>query len=349
MSSCSVVLPPSATPSYAELGELTTGSVKRVNGANRYDTSVAVSADAFPNADTVVLATGTAFPDALSAAPAATARSAPILLTTPTCAPASVISEVARLGADEVIVLGGANAVSDAAAALTPCPVVVPPSPVEVQQRKLNKLFAGLGTPPLDVDGVSGPVTRQRLCAARLALGLPVNTNNMAPGSAEEKRLLAATKLAVPNSSARLSPRWILIDKTCQMLFAGSGSSTLTLVLPTSTGSRGFETRPQDRTRAFRFDPAANNRGWHNSTLYPVSVDNPLNGNMYKPLYFDRGQAIHGATYVPTSPQSKGCARLRVAHMDALVNWLGLGGVRVPIWSRDRLAVTVNVQGAYRG
>jgi putative cell wall-binding protein len=105
-----------------ELDSLTTGSVRRVSGANRYATSVAVSVDAFTAADTVFLTTGTAFPDALSAAPAATLLGAPILLTTLTCAPADVVSEVARLGADRVITLGGPNAVSDAAATLTPCP-----------------------------------------------------------------------------------------------------------------------------------------------------------------------------------------------------------------------------------
>lgn len=70
------------------------------------------------------LATGSNFPDALSAAPAATNLDAPILLTTPTCAPAAVIAEVARLGANRVIVLGGTNTVSNAAAALTPCQVL---------------------------------------------------------------------------------------------------------------------------------------------------------------------------------------------------------------------------------
>ena len=89
---------------------------------------MAVSVDAFSTADTVFLATGTTFPDALSAAPAATNLGAPILLTTPTCAPSEVISEVARLGAGRVIALGarGQNAVSDAAAALTPCPTAPP-------------------------------------------------------------------------------------------------------------------------------------------------------------------------------------------------------------------------------
>ena len=36
---------------------------------------------------------------------------------------------------------------------------------VQEQQTKLNELFAGLGIRELLVDGVSGPVTRQRLCA----------------------------------------------------------------------------------------------------------------------------------------------------------------------------------------
>ncbi len=105
----------------AELNALTTGTVRRVNGANRYQTSVAVSADSFATADTVFLATGTAFPDALSAAPAATNLAGPILLTTPASAPPEVIAEVNRLGADTVIALGGTSAVSNAAANLTPC------------------------------------------------------------------------------------------------------------------------------------------------------------------------------------------------------------------------------------
>ena len=111
----------------AELDSLTTGSVERVSGANRYATSAAVSADAFSAANTVFLATGTTFPDALSAAPAATRLGAPILLTNPTCAPAEIIAEVGRLGATRVVALGGQNAVSDAAAALTPCSVAPRP------------------------------------------------------------------------------------------------------------------------------------------------------------------------------------------------------------------------------
>ena len=219
---------------------------------------------------------------------------------------------------------------------------------VEVQQMKLNQLFADIGARELVVDGVAGPVTRQRLCAARLALGLEVSTAEMAAGSAEEQTLLAAAELPPPPMATVDQDRWLLIDQTCQFMFAGAVDQ-LVFGFPTSTGEAGHETRLNSRARAFRFDPAVDNGGWHDSSDFPVSIDNPLNGNMYKPIYFDGGQAIHGANNVPTSPQSKGCARLTLDHHDQLVAWLGLQGDTAPSWSRDAINLTVSVQGAYRG
>jgi hypothetical protein len=218
---------------------------------------------------------------------------------------------------------------------------------VTAQQTKLNELFAGLGIRELLVDGISGPVTRQRLCAFRLAAGLPVSTEDMVAGSAEEQLLMATAVLPIPFTSALASERWILIDRTCQIMFVGEGIARLAFVFPTSTGEPGFETRDQKLSRVFKYNPALGNGGWHNSFTYPAAEDNPLNGNMFKPLYFDRGQAIHGANNVPTSPQSKGCARLRVEHQELLVNWLGLGDAGGIITDRDRINVTVTVQGAY--
>jgi hypothetical protein len=214
------------------------------------------------------------------------------------------------------------------------------------QQEKLNELFEGYGIRELLVDGISGPVTRQRLCAFRLSHGLPVTLTDMESGSDEEKALMRAKELLVPANEAVLAPRWILIDRTCQIMFAGEGYERLVFVFPTSTGSEGYETRLQNRTAAFRYNPATDNGGWHNSSLYPVEADNPLNGNMYKPLYFDNGQAIHGAGNVPTSPASKGCARLRVENQDMLVDWLGLTDSG-PTSSPSRIGVAVSVQGTW--
>lgn len=214
------------------------------------------------------------------------------------------------------------------------------------QQTKLNELFAGFGTGDLDVDGVSGPRTGQRLCTARLALGLDTTIADMFPGTDEQAALFAAPALATPASTATESERWVLIDRTCQIMFVGTGADT-TFVFPTSTGSEGFETRDQDRAPAFRFNPALDNGGWHNSSEFPVGVDNPLNGNLYKPLYFDLGQAIHGANNVPPTPESKGCARLRVSDQEALIAWLGLEQVTTQLWREEEMNVTINVQGEF--
>lgn len=220
---------------------------------------------------------------------------------------------------------------------------------VKAQQTKLNEIFAGYGIRELLVDGISGPVTRQRLCAFRLAAGLPVTLTDMEAGSDEEQMLMAAETLPIPFTSSILSERWALIDLTCQIMFVGVGTERLQFVFPTSTGEAGFETRPQNRSDVFKFNPASDNAGWHDSTTYPSAEDNPLNGNMYKPLYFDGGLAIHGANNVPRSPASKGCARLRVENMDLLLDWLGLSGDSNITYDERRINLTVNVQGTYSG
>ncbi len=217
---------------------------------------------------------------------------------------------------------------------------------VEIQQAKLNELFAGYGIADLPIDGVSGSVTRQRLCAARLGLGLPPSTLDMVAGSEEEQVLMAAAQLNIPFSAPVEEERWALVDQTCQIMFVGAGNQQLQFIFPTSTGAPGFETRLQDRSKVYRYDPAFENEGWHDSTEFPAPEDNPINGNMYKPLYFDGGLAIHGANNVPTNPQSKGCARLRLENHNMLLDWLGIGTVTTPIGGSS-FNLTVRIEGAY--
>ena len=239
----------------------------------------------------------------------------------------------------------------------TPPPTAPPPAPapvqglasgVEAQQQKLNELFGPYGMRRLDVDGVSGRMTRQLLCAARLSLGLPVSREDMAPGSPEEQWLMASTGLLIPPGAPVQAGRWALVDEHCQVMFTGEGNARLVFVFPTSTGTDEFPTRDQNASRSFRYDPAPENGGWHDSADYPASVDNPLNGNMYKPIYFDGGLAIHGANTVPTAPASHGCARLRIADQDALIAWLGLQDVTRQLWdNRSQIGLTVTITGQY--
>lgn len=98
----------------------------RVAGANRYDTAVLVSARDFSRgANTVVIASGQGFADALSAAGLAGAYDAPVLLVPKSTLPTVVRSEIARLGAKRVIVVGGTAVVSNqVAGALSAIPGV---------------------------------------------------------------------------------------------------------------------------------------------------------------------------------------------------------------------------------
>jgi len=93
----------------------TIATAERVAGSDRFATSTQLSARAFAKARTVYLANGLNYPDALSGAPLAAAGPGPILLVSP--APEKnrpVCAEIARLGAEDFIVLGGTSAVADA-------------------------------------------------------------------------------------------------------------------------------------------------------------------------------------------------------------------------------------------
>jgi len=105
--------------SFTSTGYYGGPSVRRLSGADRYQTAVAVSRDSYPSggAKVVVVASGQNFPDALSAAPAAVKLGGPLLLTQPTALPSAVSAEIARLRPAKIVLVGGPGAVSPAVAA----------------------------------------------------------------------------------------------------------------------------------------------------------------------------------------------------------------------------------------
>ena len=88
--------------------------VARLAGADRYQTAVAISSLFDPGVPVVYLATGTNYPDALSAASAAAYQGGPLLLTPPTSLPTVVRTELQRLDPDLVVIVGGTGVVSSA-------------------------------------------------------------------------------------------------------------------------------------------------------------------------------------------------------------------------------------------
>lgn len=92
---------------------------ERIGGANRYDTSIAVSRNGWnATSDYVVIASGEDFGDALSAAPLAKKYNAPILLVSKdnldnqSDSASSLTKELSRLKAKKAFIIGGIGSVS---------------------------------------------------------------------------------------------------------------------------------------------------------------------------------------------------------------------------------------------
>ena len=132
------------------------------------------------------------------------------------------------------------------------------------------------------------------------------------------------------------------------MIVTGEGDDRIVDIFPTSTGEPDYPTHNFQALEAYRYDPALDNDGWHDSASFPSEVDNPLNGNMYKPIYFNGGQAIHGAGYIPPTPRSKGCARTFPHHQDRIISWLGIDDITQAVWHPGAIGATVSVRGEYR-
>ncbi|MBZ4663285.1 MAG: hypothetical protein JG776_987 [Caloramator sp.] len=85
----------------------------RYAGTNRYMTAVEVSKKGFDRADTVVIAGGNDYPDALCVAPLAKKFNAPILLVSKTGIIKEIEEEIDRLGAKKAYIIGGTAVVPD--------------------------------------------------------------------------------------------------------------------------------------------------------------------------------------------------------------------------------------------
>jgi putative cell wall-binding protein len=98
------------------LGDYTTGPVERLEGVNRYATSAAISQRSFrPGVDALYITNGEKFPDALSAAPVAGMKGAPVLLVNGGI-PTDTLKEIDRLTPRRIYVLGSSASVSSAIA-----------------------------------------------------------------------------------------------------------------------------------------------------------------------------------------------------------------------------------------
>lgn len=90
------------------------GNVERMGGTDRFEVAVNVSKEGWPTtADTIILVNYKAFADALSAAPLAYYKNAPILLTELDHLTEASKTEIRRLSPKEVIIIGSEGSVSN--------------------------------------------------------------------------------------------------------------------------------------------------------------------------------------------------------------------------------------------
>lgn len=131
-------------------------SVTRFAGQDRYTTARIIN-DAFaatPAEPTMLLTTGSNFPDALSGAVHASLRGVPMYLTTGTCNTAiadMLRGEAAQRGISRVIGLGTATTISNASLSLGPCPRTLADEVGDAYGRFAARSYSGSGDRVIDL------------------------------------------------------------------------------------------------------------------------------------------------------------------------------------------------------
>ena len=85
----------------------------RIDGRDRIETAINISRQAYNKAKTAIVVRHDLFPDSMTASVLAKLKDAPILLNPTDKLDSRVGDEIKRLGADEVIIVGGQNSVSE--------------------------------------------------------------------------------------------------------------------------------------------------------------------------------------------------------------------------------------------
>jgi peptidoglycan hydrolase-like protein with peptidoglycan-binding domain len=193
----------------------------------------------------------------------------------------------------------------------SPSPTKPPPPPdpnphvgssgpaVTAIQQKLASLQYMVGT----VDGQFGSGTRDGLIAFQKVEGLPRT------GEADPATLAKLQTATTPTPAYATPPDHVELDIAHQVVYVVR-SGAVTAILPTSTGSgasftsQGWTRKAITQNGVFSIYWKVN--GWHQAPL----------GDLYKPSFFNDGEAFHGYTEVPTYPASHGCARLPMEFAD---------------------------------
>ncbi len=241
-------------------------------------------------------------------------------------APASPKSPVSQTAAPmPAVTRPSADLAAPAAAPSTPAPPPPPPPPaldglkpgdtgpavVAAQQQLIQ-----LGFWVQAADGTYGDSTAQAVLALQKATGLE-RDGVLGPRS---RLALTSAPLMHPRST---SGHWVEIDRSRQLLMIVDNGRVRT-IFNTSTGSG------EAYFSGGSISIAATPAGQYGVFRQVDHLDPGPLGDLWRPKYFNRGIAVHGATSVPAYAASHGCARVSNEAMD----W---------IWSTDAAPVGTSV------
>ncbi len=297
-------------------------SVRRVEGPDRYATSVAMAdfgreRQAF-DADQIVATRADDWADALTAAPHAANQYAPLITVGTPDAVAPVVRDwmLEHCGQIELVTLvGGPHALSDSVASAleryAACTStgdgdgVLERGEEGPEVRETQQQLRDMGYWVGPVDGVYGQLTEQAVVAFQKVNGL---TRDGLVGP----EVRAA--MDDPRSPQARSTQgyWVEVDEARQVLkFVQDGH--VTQVFNTSTGTEEPYTYEGEQyvadTPNGQWDVYREIDGWRESHL----------GRLWRPKYFHTdGIAIHGYENVPPYPASHGCVRVTIEAMNHL-------------------------------
>jgi len=187
-------------------------------------------------------------------------------------------------------------------------------APMHVTNLRVESVLKAWKFPVGNPDGYFDQSTRQALCAWRDLAGR--NVTHSLPSIRERFMLNRAVRPKVPTrlvvglnvNIACQVVIWIVKDKV-------TGEHKIRKVFEATTGMSEFP------TRTGTFHIYAQRNEWQESDLYPGAM-------MYRPKYFNGGQAFHGsatdALIVPY-PASHGCVRM--LHRDIQELWYSHVGI----------------------
>jgi len=248
-----------------------------------------------------------------------------------------VLGAIAKFGYDYFYFDVNLNAKPSASASPTPSASATPTEnpttpPLPPTKEEVQAALADMSIPVGKVDGKWGERTRQGLCIWRELTGRDINRN--LPTLDEQLAVVAQESLVLPKdfvvglniNRTCQSAVWVKslpgADATKSANYSAAASNKPDYVITiASTGRPGLETDVGTFKVQWRVDR------WYESIAYP-------DGWMYRPMFFNRGQAVHGSEFdlwVYPYPASHGCVRMLGAFIDSLwANGFGNGStVRV--------------------